>query len=755
MRVPGARADGDPLQTFRFLSCCAVVFLGSFLMFQVQPMCSKWLAPAFGGSLLVWGSCMVFFQAVLLAGYAFAHMALRWLPLYLYARIHCLLMLAPLVFLPFAFAVPSPGAGSPLLGVLGALARQVAFPFFLLSTTSVLIQRWWSVSESAVRQRSPYVLYGASNLGSLLGLLGYPLLVEPLQDLRGQAWTWAGLYLLLALLYPLCKPAPTAESGTEAAARPVGFKRAAGWFLLNAASCSAMLAVTNVITMDVAAVPFLWAAPLAIYLLSYVAAFGRRAWYPRWARALLFWATSLAALLYVMMQFRLAAPALVLLGLHLLVLMCICWNCSGVLALTRPRDHSQLTAFYLVMGAGGVCGGLLVTWVAPLCSTTLVEYPLTCLLAVAATACWGLGIRRSPGKVARRAGIPAGTMALSFAAAAACMLLIPFLISRFTEAGERLASVMFAVTGLPLLLLLRWTAARPWTHVAALLAVALLAPQVENIATGGKTLQTLRNYYGIYKVYEKGDLRILKQGTTLHGREYTSGLRAGVPLGYYHATAPAGELLSQRGSQLSTIGMIGLGAGALAAYAGPGQTVRIYELDQDNLGIAERWFTYLRQARQKGARVVFTAGDGRLSLRREPAASLDLLVVDAFSSGSIPVHLLTVEAFREYLRVLPDDGVLLLHVSNRSLDLVPIVSRNALEIGAFACEKDNYVRRDPDADFTVWMAVSRKAAVIEGLCRDLGWTPSLRDSKRLPQPWTDRYSNILAALASCQSGREP
>jgi hypothetical protein len=725
----------------------AAAFLSAFLLFQVQPMLAKALLPTFGGSYQVWGAAMVFFQGVLLMGYAYGHAVQQQAGVARYARWHIALLLLPLLQYPFRFDGFAGFSGDfpPAWGVFWLLARAALLPCFVLSTSSLVLQRWLAVSALPER-RNPYVLYAASNLGSITALLSYPVLVEPWLALpqQGQVW-WCG-YLVLVLLHLGCRPGrlaaqalhdpPAVARGASDSPLPEGAIRLGRCFLLGAAGCAALLAVTNALTFDVAAAPFLWVLPLTVYLLAFVLAFKSRMWYPAWVRAALHWAAPMGALLFVMAQIRLTLPPVLHILAHLGILGIVCLNCAGALVLGRPREASGLTRFYLALACGGLAGSVVVSWVLPLISTTLVEYPLSLALAVVVVG------RRMPCDRTRD-WLPAPLFA---GAAVLALTVVPWALAGARMAADVRPALLLSALGLPVMLLLRYTASRPLLAAAVLAGVAAGSAWTEQLSIRAGNVQRLRNYYGIYKVYDLDGLRYLQHGTTQHGRQYVDGARAALPLAYYHCTTPAAGVLTSKAWSLVDIGMIGLGAGALVAYTGAGQAVTIYELDPDNRTIAERDFTYLAQARARGARLAFVSGDARVTLRDRAPASLDLLIVDAFSSGAIPVHLLTVEALQAYLRVLRADGILLMHVSNKMLDLVPVVYSNARVLGAPACEQTNAGRVHPDAELTCWMAVTRSDARLARLLGELRWWTRLPAGDCLPRPWTDRYANVLGAL---------
>jgi SAM-dependent methyltransferase len=716
-------------------------------MFFMEPLLSKTLLPLFGGSYMVWGSCMVFFQALLLAGYAWAHFLLQALGARRYARVHVALLALAALWALLLFSPPPAATSLPLfLEVFRLLAIAAGPPFFALATLSVVLQR--CLAESSLPDRdNPYALYAASNLGSLVGLLAYPLAFEPWLDLRHQAFCWWGGYAVLLALNVAAMRFVTARTAVETAPAaapppaPLGTRRAAAWLLLSMAGSALLLAVTNAVTFDIASVPLLWVLPLAVYLLTFVLAFKRRPWQPRGLQDVFLWFAIAGLLWFVLSQLRLALPAWGTVALLLGVLFFVCLRCHGALAAARPADPRHLTTFYLALSAGGVAGSIAVNWLAPLLAASLWEFPAAlCLAALAlalhspqqpSTGNW----RASPRRAVAVTVLLCAGMALSLTVA-------PALLARGAGAG---AAIGFIGAALPLTLLLRGAAQKPWRLAALFAAAALTVNRTETAATGTAPVAQQRNFYGIYRVFDRDGIRFLQHGSTLHGRQYIAGPKRAVPLSYYHPTTPAGAILqSPLMPSFRRLGMIGLGTGALTCYASTGQTFVVYELDPDCIDIAERHFGYLAQARANGCHTQFVAGDGRLSLGRERDGSLDFLALDAFNSGAIPVHLLTLEAFREYFRVLAPDGLLLIHVSNKFLDLCPVVQSSATALGIRAGIKTNMGSVDPDADPTVWMALSRSDAVWRELTAQ-GWN-QVSPTIGLRRPWTDQYSNLLGAM---------
>lgn len=721
-------------------------FLSAFLLFMVQPMVSKSLLPAFGGSYLVWGACMVFFQAVLAVGYLYAHAVQRLVGVARYSRIHVLLVIVAITQAPFdmaALGAAAPGT-MPALSVFRLLLGVVALPAFVLSTTSLVMQRWFAESDAPGRE-NPYVLYAASNLGSMLGLLAYPVAIEPLLDLRWQGLAWWAGYIVLAMAHIVCRPrkwtAPAAP--VEDSRQGTGRLRRVSWFLLGMAGCMILLAVTNVVTIDVASVPFLWVVPLAIYLAAFVLVFKRNPWFPAWIRTAMGWAVLVGVLLHLMAQLRLAVPVPLAIVLHMAILFVACMNAAGELAAVRPVATAQLTEYYVLMSFGGLIGSTVVSWLLPVVSDWLVEYPLALATTVAA-----VGVAHACRSVQRPA--PREGKLTATAIATVCLLVVAFSliaapwIMGVIGGSAAQPAVLLVFCGTPVAITVMAVARRPALLAVVLVAVTICMTWTEQVAVGAQRVTRLRNFYGIYKVYDHAGQRVLQHGTTQHGRQYLDSARAGVPLAYFHPTTPAARVLAE--CQFKRVGMIGLGTGALVTYGKPGSEFVVFELDPDNIPIAEKQFSYLHIARTNGVMTEIITGDARLSVKDLPDGIFDAFIVDAFSSGSIPVHLITREAFAEYLRVLKPNGILLLHISNRSLDLHPVVYSVATSMGVNAMEQTNAGAAAPDADDTFWMAVARDDATVRFLSPGLGW--KVREPPRAgwPRPWTDQYANIIGAV---------
>ncbi len=734
-------------------------FLGAALLFGVEPLVGRLLLPVCGGGFHVWTTALMVFQGALFLGYLYCHLLAPRL-----GRGHVVVAAAALLFLPLAvqpggveglavralgalglgLAAPDPDA--PIGSIVRAMAVGVVVPFALLATTGVLAQAWLARSDLPGRDE-PYPLYAASNLGSLAALLAYPLLAEPLLPLGAQRVLWSlGVVAWFVLAWRLCPPGP-APAGDEAptpgpldrgaapdvapaagsapadaapagapavvaapagAAPPgaapaggrgvalpdraaVGPGRVLAWALLAAAPSAFLLAVTNVIALDVGSAPFVWVLPLALYLLSFVLAFQDPPREPGVLRR--FWPeVSLVGLLYLATGESMSAFVG---AVHLGVLFVACLVAHAALFRLRPPP-ARLTGFYLTVAAGGWAGGVLVSVVAPYATTRLVEYP-----------------------------------------AALAALALTLLVARRRALGP-------------------WVRREPWWTllgsgvVVALVALRLAQHHAAPDAT--RTLHVHRNPYGVYRIDERAlttaggpvVVRRVVHGTTLHGKE-AAAAHPGVPIGYYHARSPLGEALATLPPPRRAA-LVGLGAGATVAHFGAGEDVAVYELDPDVVALARAWFGYLPRAR---ATVRVVPGDARLALARDPRCpdgELHVLVVDAFSSDAIPVHLLTTEALALWASKLAPGGLLLLHVSSNYYDLRPVVAAGAARVGLAGAWRTRAQELAPLEDPSDWIALAREPAALAPL-RAQGWSPL--DAAHLgatAAAWTDDYANVLAPL---------
>ena len=713
-------------------------FLGAALLFLVEPLVAKLLLPAYGGSATVWSTSSLFFQVLLLAAYGYCHLATTRLSRRRQPKAHLLLLLLPLVVLPLAVpadAAPGP-TGSPALWLLRTLAVLVGLPFVVVATTGPLLQRWYSWSGSR-RADDPYFLFAASNLGSAVGLLAYPFVVESRLTLAEQRGWWSAAYVAFLLLTAGCGLAVlrrgdhTAVSETPAApvervVRPPS-RQIAVWAALAFLPSTLMLGVTAHLSTDVAAIPLLWVVPLAIYLGSFVLAFARssRAHPARAVRL----AVALGAVELLVTLSGVGGHILVGITTSLLTLAAVAYAAHARLATLRPRTE-HLTAFYLVVAAGGALGGLLNGLVAPMVLDSVLEYPL----ALAAVPLLLVGLGPFGGRLAAAVRLnPVRAACLVVATAVVATALRPTVVS--------MESSWLVVVPLVVVLGFGWLLTQhPVLAVAGV--VALCAPNVWMGQTG--TIEQSRTFYGTYRVLDTNGKHTLMHGTTVHGTEFMDPARRLVPTAYYAPSGPLGDLFDIENTaprRLDQVGVVGLGAGTVAAYGRPGQTFTYFEIDPEVVRIAHdrRLFHYLSDT---PATVRTVVGDGRMNVAASPRGSFDLLVLDAFSSDSIPVHLLTREAVRTYAARLRPGGALAFHITNRVFDLEPVMASTVRSLGWHGVIRTS-TSTVAGATRSRWVVISPAGGVADELVSRSGWRP-VRDD-RIVQ-WTDDYSSVLSVL---------
>jgi hypothetical protein len=716
----------------------AASFLTAALLFLVQPLVGRMVLPAFGGSPQVWTTSMLFFQVALLVGYGYTHLATTRLPRRVQPWLHLVLVAAPLAVLPIALDVVPSGRGgvTPSLELLAGLVIGVGAPFVLVATSGPLVQRWLSWTDHP-RASDPYFLYAAGNVGSAVGLLAYPLVLEPTMTVTSQARFWAGGYVLAVALLAGCALAVrrharavlagdevAATASARAVAAPASAvrlppRRVARWVLLAFVPSSLMLAATAHLSTDVAAVPLLWVLPLGIYLLTFSVAFSRAG--PA-ATRIASWLAPVAVVAALAVD-----PGVFGVGVTV-VLQLVLVAVGGLVAhgqLSADRPHpSALTRFYLWVAVGGALGGIANGLLAPALLPTVAEHGLVAAATLALVVRW------------REVVVGAGRWRpVTRLVVASLLALLP------------IAAVTATV---------RWWLPDPWWARAALFAV-LLAPLASRFGRSGAVgvavalvatlphVQTVveaeeveRTFFGVHRVLLDGDHVSLLHGTTLHGTQDLSSLGTRRrPTTYYDPDGPfgpIGEELVPRGDT----GVIGLGSGAIAAYGAPGTRVVFHEIDPSVVRLADDHFTYLRDSL---AEVETVLGDGRLTVA-EVDGDYHTLLVDAFSSDAIPVHLLTLEAVVAYLEAVTDDGVIGFHITNRHLDLRPVTAAIARELSLDAV----IGRGEPGGYSSTWVVVARDPARLDPL-RQRGYH-DLDDEVGAGDEvlWTDQRSDLLRVL---------
>jgi hypothetical protein len=719
---------------FLGLAFTLAVFLSAALLFIVEPMFGKMVLPLLGGSPAVWTTCMLFFQGALLLGYWYAHVAPVWLGLRRHTFVHLGLLALCLVLLPIGVTAT---AGDfrlehPTLWLLSVLTVSLGVPFVLLSSTGPLLQVWFS-RTSHPSAHNPYFLYAASNAGSLIGLLSYPFLIEPAVTLRGQTRLWSLGYVLLVALVFIATAYLKALSGPSMRVRKstgpvdlVGRRTMLRWTLLAFVPSSFFLALTTYITTDIAAVPLLWVIPLVLYLLSFTIVFGRRTWLSQ--SGLVRWQPVGLIVLAVVQFWGPSASGPWLLPLHLIVFFVTALVCHGELAATKPPP-SRLTDFYLCIAVGGVLGGVFNAVVAPAVFDSVLEYPLTILIACA--------VRPWP-----TAQLPSSRMRWDVALiVAACALMV---WTRLGDPDRPAAGAVLISSAVVAVACLRMS--RDPARFTLAIGLVIVAGMITAGARPGILLKE-RNFFGVREVREDVDkkMRWLMHGTTNHGAQSTDPAKRQEPVTYYYRSGPIGDVFRAfPPTPGRRVAVIGLGAGGLVAYAGAGEEWTFYEIDPDIARVAldTNYFTYLKDTPAK-VRVVL--GDGRLSLANAPDNRYDLIVLDAFSSDAIPAHLLTLEALSVYRSKLSKTGVLAWHLSNRYLDLEPVLARLIQATGLTGLIRTN-TDRTPELEAaegypSIWAALASSPSYLGGLGNDTRWR-SLRTRENVAL-WTDDFSNIF------------
>ncbi len=681
---PTGSANAVPAVLF-----AATILISAFLLFQVQPLIAKLILPWFGGSAAVWTSCMLFFQLALLGGYGYAHwlngrkgMSQTWIHLGLLA-----LSLLTLPILPSAWWKPV-GGEDPLLRILGLLAATVGLPYFLLSSTSPLLQSWYARSRGGVM---PYRFFALSNAGSMLGLLTYPVLVEPYLTSYQQAWMWSGTYIaFVAVCITVAfrsRHGVAAQRAAEAASTPPTWMDRIIWMSLAAAASALLLSVTNHITQNIAAIPFLWVLPLSLYLLSFILCFDSDRWYSRWLFTRMA-AGAIPALAYAISDESNISNLKLAVATFCGLLFVLFMVCHGEVARRRPAP-AFLTEFYLMVSVGGAIGGLLIAVGAPYFFNALYDLPVVISLT----------------------GI-----------------LLVLLLIRDKDGIED------------------WKILVPVSVIIALGTTAFLIRDTYN--SFGDTKALARNFYGALKVTDHstdggyGPARRLTHGTIDHGEQFLWPQNQRRATTYYSQKSGVG--LAIKALQLEGpmhVGVIGLGAGTLSTYARPIDKYRIYDINPLVVDIANKYFTFLKNCM---APKTIVLGDARLQLEKEPPQGFDVLAVDAFSGDAIPVHLLTHEAFQLYWKHLKPNGILAVHVSNKYLELGPVVKQLAQLDHKQATLVSNSDIDAEEVSTADWVLITNKPGFhdlpeVKAGAEKVEVRPGLR-------PWTDDYSNLYQIL---------
>ncbi|WP_426035700.1 fused MFS/spermidine synthase [Brevundimonas sp. DC300-4] len=729
------------------------IFTSAALVFVVQPIVTKLVLPMLGGSPSVWNTAMVFFQTALLAGYAYAHLLQRLTSMRAQMATHLVLLLLAALFLPLKIngVLGDPDPSAPIGWLLATLALSVGAPFAVLSATAPLLQAWYArVRVGHADGKNPYVLYAASNLGSFLALLAYPLILEPLMTLSGQRVSWSGGYAAFMLMVVALAVVawrrgqiggvPVASLETSA---PIPWREKIILVLLAAAPSSLMLGVTAHLATDVASAPFLWVIPLALYLLTFVIAFQDRPWIPLPITLVVAAAVSLACIAFTAFK---TGDWILMFGLHLGAFFLLALMCHQRLAARRPPPD-RLTEFYLLMSLGGVVGGAFTALLAPVLFNGVWEYPLVLVLA---------GLARPLNKA------PIRNWEVYLFVGAVLATGLPPLLSAVFQADWGFAwwfnnNVSDNMPGLTQFIMLAPILAgfilRDRTPAFVIIAAGI-ALSTAYIARGYEAAFTDRSFFGVMKIGVTedprlgGQVNILMHGTTLHGAQPRNPAFACMPTLYYAPASPIGQttqMLQLRRPALK-IGVVGQGSGAMAGYKRAADEMKFFEIDPmvDRLSRDPQWFSFISGCADGPIETVL--GDARLTMARETAGTYDLLLIDAFSSDSVPTHLLTVEAIEGYLKLLKPDGVVILHLSNRNLDITLPAAAAAQALGAA-----NLHQLYQESPLAPDMAEASTEALIlspteEGLAefRDQAQWRTLAETD--VRPWTDDYVNLFGSL---------
>jgi hypothetical protein len=742
----------------------AAIFLSAALLFAVQPMFTKMVLPRLGGSPSVWSVAMVFFQTLLLAGYAYAHALTRSFSSRTAVLVQIAVMAVAVLFLPLSIRAgwgrpPETGAA---LWLISLFAASIGLPFFALSANGPLLQAWFSRTDHPAAH-NPYFLYAASNVGSFLALIAYPLVIEPFVPLTGQTWAWSAGFILLIFLIAACgamlrlAPARATQAiAAEMDATPAPTLRdAARWVALAAIPSGLLVAVTAHISTDVAAVPLLWVVPLALYLLTFVIVFATKPIIPHGLAVTV--QPLFVAALVAMLVLDLVSSILWQIAAHLAAFFFAALVCHGELAKRRPAPR-HLTAFYMWMAVGGMIGGLSAGLIAPLVFSWVAEYPLLIVLALLCR----------PGALAipqrRRERL------LWIAAIIAALVILLWMKGSSEPLDDTLKTVaVLAILGTAIVL---WT--RPLA-LAVAVAFLLVANLIDN---EDATSETRRSFFGVLKISDSADgsYRVLMHGTTIHGAEQIAnpgedeedeedddtaqaekdkagetGTAEGgrpTPLTYYFDGSPLAQTIAAAREKSGTVrlAVVGLGAGTLACQTKPGDTLTYYEIDPLVVRIARDpgLFTYLSSCAPNAPIII---GDARLTLADAPDGAYDLIILDAFSSDAIPIHLLTREAIALYARKIAPNGMIVLHLSNRHLELASVVAGVAHANGLVSRLNDDETDGTNDEEYryaSTVAALARKDENLGALTKSTHWQAQTADPAQ--RVWTDDYSNVVGAI---------
>jgi len=697
-------------------------FLSAFLLFQIELIIAKIILPNFGGSYLVWGSCVVFFQASLLLGYKYAQIITEKIGIYRYRPFHiALLCLALLTFpgkaLTYTYQLHS---SSMVFDIFLHLTMTIGLVFFNLSTMSVILQVW--LSESFLEERTnPYTLFSISNLGSFVALLSYPFFFELYFDLDVQQMIWRFSYVILIILVLLIYrfiDVQEAKSIYLKNGQKVASRKKIQWILYGSAGVMIFLSITNIITIEIAPAPLLWVIPLATYLLTYVLVFKKNSWTPQWIKSNFHLMLGFGILFYFLMKTEIM-PVLFE-GIVLIAIAFIfCLFSHFKLYMLKPSKFNQLPLFYFYASLGGFLGGLLVTWIIPKITTGLLEYFLG-FVAIS------VALQMEGKQQFKRIHL------FLIALFLVLIFMYPMILPNYSFLG------WISLAGCIVLIFSKMQNDICSLTISIILVIGL-SNIIEPIWSKNQIIYKKRNYYGINKIYEQASVRYFLHGTTIHGAQHMGKEKQPLPLTYFALDSPLGELLSSKLVPLENIGILGLGIGTMSTYFNRTQRIDYFELDPDVLELAKKYFTFLKNSR---GQTQFFIGDARLKLNEIAPLNYDIIIADAFSGDALPVHLLTQEALSIYRDHLNPEGIILFNISNRYIDSgYPLLS-TAISLGAKGCFKNGIVTY-PHTYASTWIAVTWDDSLYNKLISELGWNKVPNVIGKKYRKWTDKYSSIL------------
>jgi hypothetical protein len=769
------------------------LFVSAFLLFWVQLWVGKLLLPLLGGAPGVWNTCMVFFQAILLLGYGYAHLlSTRLQPRY-QAIAHTFFILVPLALLPLGLplVINPPSSNNPLVWLLGILVVTVGLPSLAIATTAPLMQRWFAV---VTKSSDPYFLYAASNIGSLLSLVSYPLLIETNFSLSQQSILWSGGYGILAGLIGICaiglgglsrdklllqnlsiQSPESIQKGIEEPIKPIGFiepnetkissiipskSQQFRWIILAFLPASLLLGTTTYITTDIAAVPLFWAIPLIVYLITFILAFAKNPWFNH--QKLLPLLPALLTALVISFLLQVMRPIAILVPLHLLGLFIVSYISHGELAKDRP-EANYLTLFYFWISVGGLCGGVFNAIASPLLFTSILEYPLILIVSFLLLP-----------KLIDKNILDEKKPNFRFSVPISLGLILATLAIGFTP---RFVWLDWLGIALGIAIWLGVYQAFSLSKIRLVVGILLFSLMGQfSLTTMGKVLVSDRSFFGVYRVVsqQQGQFYSLFHGTTLHGKQSRDSQQKLEPLTYFSRTGPIGQVFSYISSKTTTklpdqpthIAVLGLGVGTLASYARSGQEWTFYEIDPAVVKIATnpQYFSFLQDSLNNPNNPIknqIILGDGRLQLARATDNYYDLLVMDAFSSDAIPTHLVTLEAIQLYFQKLKDNGIIAINISNRFINLEPVLTNLAQQLKLVSYSQiDRTItpeQKSQGKTASQWIILAKNMESLGTLTTDSHWHNSTKvDSKNNSNPtvWTDDFSDIWQVLRLNNSDHE-